>query len=111
MVEITCACGGKLRKADLPVDFYGIDFGVKRGEICNKCGAEYLDEKILQEVEADIKKRGIFGLEQKVQITKSGNSFVLRIPPEIARFVGVHYKNFVRMYPADKKRLEVEILS
>ena len=56
-----------------------------------------------------MKRKKLFGLEKQAQITKSGNSLVIRIPPEIANFAGVNYKDMVRIYPISKKRIEVEI--
>ena len=59
--------------------------------------------------EKEVKKKKLFGLEKQVQVTKSGNSLVIRIPPEIANFAGVNYKDIIRIYPVSKKRIELEI--
>ncbi|MDI6640517.1 MAG: hypothetical protein QMD78_06815 [Methanocellales archaeon] len=101
-----CKCGGELRKPHTEVEFYGIDFEVRECEVCSSCGTEYLSEDIIEE----IKNRGIFALERAVKITKSGNSLVLRLPPEIVKFLEIHHKSTVRLFPADKHRLEVEVL-
>jgi len=46
-----------------------------------------VDQNIYQdtfkEIEDTVKGRNIFGLERKVSVIKSGNSLVIRIPPEI----------------------------
>ncbi|MDI6902725.1 MAG: hypothetical protein QMC77_03230 [Methanocellales archaeon] len=105
-----CKCGGELRKSHTEVEFYGIDFGVRECEVCSSCGTEYLSEDIIEEMEEEIKNRGIFALERAVKITKSGNSLVLRLPPEIVKFLEIHHKSTVRLFPADKHRLEVEVL-
>jgi hypothetical protein len=86
MNKIKCRCGGDLIDSQRDVNFFGIDFGIRRCEICKECNAEYLDQKIMEEIENEIKKRGLFGLEKLVKVTKSGNSIVIRIPPEIAKF-------------------------
>lgn len=104
-----CACGGVLKHGYVDVEFFGIDFGQRKAEICTRCGAEYLSDETLAEVEAEVKKRKLFGLERNVSITKSGNSLVIRIPPEIAKFSGISYKDTVRMYPVEKKRIELEV--
>ncbi len=64
-----CRCGGTLKKSQTPVEFFGIDFGIKECEVCTKCGSEYLDDEVLGEVEQEVKKKGLFGMEQKVSIT------------------------------------------
>ncbi len=65
----------------------------------------------MKEIETEVKKRNIFGLERKVSVTKSGNSLVIRIPPEIAEFLGIHYKSTVQLFPVDKDKLEIKIVS
>src|SRR3989344_2903697 len=92
-----CNCGGKLKKAYTQVEFFGIDFGVRSCEVCSQCGSEYLNDETLQEIEKEVKKRGIFGLEKQARITKSGNSLVIRIPPEIVRFSDIQYNDYVRV--------------
>lgn len=106
-----CSCGGILKKSNCNVEFFGIDFGIKECEVCATCNSEYLSDEILEEVEKEVKKRKLFGLEKQAQVTKSGNSLVIRIPPEIAKFAGMHYKDQVRIYPVAKNRIEVELQS
>jgi len=105
-----CKCGGKLKKSQTQVEFFGIDFGIKECEVCTACGSEYLGDEVMEEIEQEIKKRGIFGLERRVQVTKSGNSLVIRVPPEIAKFSGIQYKDQIRMYPIEKNRIEMDII-
>lgn len=105
-----CSCGGPLRRTRVPVTFFGIDFGLREAEVCGACGAEYLDQAVMKEVEAEVKRRGLFGLERKVHVTKSGNSLVIRISPEVAKFVGIRYKSLLRLYPVERGRIEVEVL-
>lgn len=65
--------------------------------------------KKIRKIEQEVKKKKLFGLEQQAQITKSGNSLVVRIPPEIAKFSGIKYKEQVRIYPVAKNKIEVEL--
>ena len=106
-----CNCGGTLKKSYTQVEFFGIDFGVRKCEVCTKCGSEYLSDEVLYEVEQEVKKKKLFGLEKETQITKSGNSLVIRIPPEIAQYVKAHYKDRVRIYPTEKNKIAVELQS
>ena len=106
-----CNCGGTLKKSHTQVEFFGINFGIKECEVCTKCGSEYLNDETLKKIEQEVKKRKLFGLEKQAQITKSGNSLVVRIPPEITKFSGINYKDYVRIYPVAKNRIEMEIQS
>ena len=104
-----CNCGGKLKKAYTQVEFFGIDFGVRPCEVCSQCGSEYLNDETLQEIEKEVKRRKLFGLEKQARITKSGNSLVIRISPEIAKFSDIHYNDSVRMYPLAKNKLALDL--
>ena len=75
------------------------------------CSSEYLSDETLNEIEQEIKKKKLFGLEKEAQITKSGNSLVIRIPPEIAKFSGIHYKDRIRIYPTARDRISLELKS
>ncbi|MEW5759663.1 MAG: hypothetical protein AB1779_02730 [Candidatus Thermoplasmatota archaeon] len=92
------------------VEFFGIDFGLKKTEVCTKCGEEYITDEVMEEIENECRTLGLFGLERKVRITKSGNSLVIRIPPEIAKFVGLRYKSVVSMLPTGKGKLELHAI-
>jgi len=107
--EIKCGCGGTLKESHAQVEFFGIDFGVREAEVCAKCGSEYLSDEVLGEIEEEVKKKKLFGLEKQTQVTKSGNSLVIRIPPEIVEFSGMKYKERIRIYPVAKNRIEVEL--
>mgnify|MGYP001573715769 CR=1 FL=1 len=111
IIPYKCNCGGTLKKSHTQVEFFGIDFGIKKCEACTRCGSEYLNDETLDEIEKEVKKRKLFGLEKQAQITKSGNSLVVRIPPEIVKFSGIKYKEQVRIYPTSKNKIQLELQS
>ncbi len=110
VLEYPCSCGGKLKKSFCSVEFFGITFGEKACEVCTSCGSEFLDDKTMNEIEEEIKKKRIFGLEKQIKIGKSGNSLVLRLPPEIVSFTNSKPDKIVRIFPVTKSRIEVELL-
>ena len=59
-----CRCGGTLKKSYTQVEFFGIDFGLRECEVCTKCGSEYLSDNTLDEIEQEVKKKKLFGLEK-----------------------------------------------
>jgi len=111
ILSYNCRCGGRLKKSHCNVEFFGIDFGLRECEICTSCQSEYLDDKVMEEIEDEIKERKLFALERKITVTKSGNSLVIRIPPEIVEFNNLHYKTILRFIPITKKKIELEILA
>lgn len=107
--EVKCRCGGKLKRSMCEIEFFGIDFGLKPCEVCIECNSEYIDNEIMKKIENEVKKRNIFGLEKLVMVTKSGNSIVIRIPPEIAKFSKLRYKSLVRIFPVGKGKITLEV--
>lgn len=55
---IKCKCGGRLRRSLTDVEFFGIDFGMMKTNVCTRCGAEYLEQEVMEEVEKVLKRRG-----------------------------------------------------
>ena len=104
-----CRCGGRLAERVSEVEFFGIDFGLKRVEVCADCGTEYLSQETMEEVEAEVKKRGLFGLERRGKVSRSGNSLVIRIPQEIVKSMNLKRDIPIVIYPSDKDRLVVEL--
>lgn len=106
---IRCKCGGKLRKSVSEVEFFGIDFGIKPVNICTKCGSEYLSQEVMEEIEAQIKKRELFGLEKRGRVAKSGNSLVIRIPKEIVESLKIKRDLPLLIYPSERRKLVIEV--
>jgi hypothetical protein len=104
-----CRCGGKLVKAPISIEYFGIDFGIREGHVCTTCGDEFLTDEIWQEIEDRAKEAGIFGLEHKVKVRMSGNSLVVTIPPEIAKYVGIGKETLVSLVPTGKRKIEIEV--
>jgi len=102
-----CLCGGTMKESVGHIEQLGIDFGLKPIEVCTKCGEEYISNEVMIEIENKCKKLGLFGLERKVKVTKSGNSLVIRIPPDIAKFVGFNYKTILSLLPIGKGKVEL----
>ncbi len=63
-VPYKCGCGGNLKKTKVEVEFFGIDFGLRDAEVCTACGAEYLNQETLKEIEEEIKDQKIFAIEK-----------------------------------------------
>jgi len=110
VLDYPCSCGGTLKKSFCSVEFFGINFGENNCEVCTKCGSEYLDDETLGKIEEEVKKKRIFGLEKQVSVVKSGNSLVVRIPPEIVKFSKIKQKDIARIFPISKKKIEIELL-
>ncbi|MBI4147774.1 hypothetical protein HY490_00615 [Candidatus Woesearchaeota archaeon] len=56
LLPYPCRCGGKLKKSQTSVEFFGIDFGIRECEVCTKCGSEFLSDEIMEEIEQEVEK-------------------------------------------------------
>jgi len=106
---VRCKCGGKLKRGYTEVEFFGIDFGVREAEVCTRCGAEYISQDLMEEVESEVKRRGLFGLERRGHVARSGNSLVIRIPKEITESLKIRRDMPIIIYPSDSKKLIIEV--
>lgn len=109
VLEVRCKCGGRLKRSVSEVEFFGIDFGLNDADVCTKCGSEYLSQELMEHLEAEVKKRGLFGLERRGRVAKSGNSLVIRIPKEIAESLKFRRDLPVVIYPSEQKKLIIEV--
>ena len=108
---VKCKCGGKLKRSFAEVEFFGIDFGLKQANVCTDCGSEYLPQEVMEEAEKEVKRRGLFGLEKRGRVAKSGNSLVIRIPKEIAESLKIKRDQPIVIYPSEPRKLIIEVES
>lgn len=88
---------------------FGIDLGEYPAEVCDSCGESFVDQAAMGKIEARAKKLGLWGLAKKVSIAKSGNSLVVRIPAELARFLRLKGGEEALVRPDGRERIVVEL--
>lgn len=103
-------CGkGKLHRGRIREEMFGVDLGEYPAEICDSCGESFVDEAAIKKMEARAKEMGIWGLAKKVSIAKSGNSLVVRIPAELARFLKLKGGEDALVRPEGREKIVVEL--
>lgn len=103
-------CGkGKLRKGRVREEMFGIDLGEYPGEICDACGESFVDQETMKKIEARAKALGLWGLPRKVSVAKSGNSLVVRIPADLARFLKLKGGEDALVRPEGREKIVVEL--
>jgi len=63
----------------------------------------------MEEIEAEVKKKGLFELERRGHVAKSGNSLVIHIPKEIADSLKIKRDLPILIYPSEPKKLIIEV--
>src|SRR5437870_9245171 len=104
------ACGkGELHRGKVREQMFGVDLGEYPAEICDSCGESFVDQKAMRKIEARAKELGLWGLAKKVSIAKSGNSLVVRIPAELARFLKLKGGEDALVRPEGREKIVVEL--
>ena len=109
MVECPVCGKGKLRQRKVREEMFGIDLGEYPADICDSCGESFVDQDAMKKIEARAKEMGLWGLAKKVSIAKSGNSLVVRIPAELARFLRLKGGEDALVRPEGREKIVVEL--
>ncbi len=109
-MENKCAlCEGELKKKSVDYKVYGKSIGKFKALVCSSCGEQWFDESVSRKIEDAEKKAGIFGLSRESKIGYSGNSLIIRIPKELAKFMKLRKETEIIIYPEDENKLCVAI--
>lgn len=100
---------GDLVAKEVEYTVYGISLGKFPAQVCTNCNEEWFDEKTSKKMEELEKKNGLFGLSRKSKISYSGNSLIVRIPEQLAKFMHLKKEEEITIYPEGKDKLIVEI--
>ena len=76
--------------------------------VCTKCGEQFFDSETVGKIQIKSKEKGLFGLSKKVKVGKVGDSLMVRIPKEIAKFVKLQEGSEVNISP-EKDKIIIEI--
>ncbi len=100
---------GLLQQKKVQYEIYGEPIGEFTAQVCTACKEEWFDQKTSQEIEEIEKKKGLFGLSRKSKISYSGNSLIVRIPEQIAKFMNLKREKEIIIHPEGKNKIVVEI--
>ena len=88
---------------------FGVDLGEYPALVCDSCGESFVDQDAMKKIEAKAKELGLWGLAKKVSIAKSGNSLVVRIPADLARFLQLKGGEDALVRPEGRGKIVVEL--
>ena len=109
-MENKCAlCKGKLERKMVDYKIYGKSIGKFPAMVCNSCSEQWFDENTAKKIEKAEKKADLFGLSRETKVSYSGNSLIIRIPKELAKFMNIKKETLVVIYPEDKDKLCITI--
>lgn len=102
-------CNGKLKKEIVDYKVYGKSTGKFPALICDSCDEQWFDEETAKKIQEAEKNAGIFGLSVETKISYSGNSLIIRIPKELAKFMNLKKETQVILYPENKDKLCITV--
>ena len=97
-------CKGNLKKKIVDYKVYGSSIGKFPALVCDSCDEQWFDDETSRKIEEAEKKAGVFGLSVETKISYSGNSLIIRIPKELARFMNLKRETRVVIHPEDKDK-------
>ena len=102
-------CEGKLKAKIVEYKVYGKSLGRFSAKVCEECGEQWFDEKTSKKIEEAEKKANLFGLYKESKISYSGNSLIIRIPKDIAKFMKIKKESPIAIYPEDKNTIAINL--
>ena len=103
------SCSGKLEKQIIDYKIYGISIGKFPTLVCDSCGEQWVSEETSKKIKEKEKEIGIFGLSIDSKVSYSGNSLIIRIPQNIAKFMKLNEKSKMNIEPENKNKLCISI--
>jgi len=109
MIKKCILCDGKLNEKMVNYKIYGKSIGKFPALVCNSCGEQWFNEETSKKIQEKEKKLKLFGLSRETKISYSGNSLIIRIPRELAKFMNLKKETEVIIYPEDKNKISISI--
>ncbi len=96
------SCNGKLKNKIIEHKIYGVSLGKFPALVCDSCGEQWFSEETSRKIEEKEKELGLFGLSIETKVSYSGNSLIIRIPKELAKFMNIKKESKIHLAPEDK---------
>lgn len=98
---------GNYEKKKVPYIFLGELLGRFEALICNHCGETLFESAASDKIEAEVKRRGLWGLRARSKVSEVGNSLDVRIPKSLAKFLSLKKRQEIILEPIDKNKLQI----
>ena len=77
--------------------------------VCHHCGETLFESRASEAIEAEVKRRGLWGLRARSKVSEVGNALDVRIPKALAQFLSLEKGKEVILEPIDRNRLQIII--
>ncbi|HLC85249.1 MAG TPA: hypothetical protein VJH22_05645 [Candidatus Nanoarchaeia archaeon] len=100
---------GDYQKKKVPYLFLGENIGIFDALVCSRCGETLFESDASDKIEAEVRRRGLWGLRARSKIAKVGNALDVRIPKALADFLSLKQGQEIILEPLDKTRLQIVV--
>ncbi|MEK6904878.1 MAG: hypothetical protein AABX24_00600 [Nanoarchaeota archaeon] len=87
--------------------FLGETIGKFEALVCNHCGETLFESAASDNIEAEVKRRGLWGLRARSKVSEVGNALDVRIPKALAKFLSLKKGQEIILEPIDKNKLQI----
>ena len=108
-MKCTACKTGTYEKRRVPYDFLGERIGTFDALVCSKCEETLFESHSSDEIEVEVKRRGLWGLRARTKIAQAGNALDVRIPKNLVKFLSLKKGQDVVIEPIDKTRLQIVV--
>lgn len=81
--------------------------GSFKGMVCSHCGETLFEAAASEQIEEEVKRRGLWGLRARTKVSEVGNALDVRIPKALAQFLSLEKGQEVILEPIDRRRLQI----
>ncbi len=109
ITKISCTnCNmGSYQLQKVPYNFLGENIGIFTALVCNHCGETVFESSSSEQIEIEVKRRGLWGLRARTKVAEVGNALDVRIPKNLAQFLSLKKGQEIILEPLDKNRLQI----
>ncbi len=108
-LNICPECEGKIEEKIMNYVLIGVDLGKFPTLVCNKCGEQFYEDRVLDKIDEAAKKKGLWGLEHRTKLNELGNGLAIRLSKNQINFGNLKKGEEVLVYPESKNKFIVEI--
>ena len=83
--------------------------GIFDALVCHHCGETLFESAASDKIEAEVKRRGLWGLRARTKVSEVGNALDVRIPKTLAQFLSLKKGQEVILEPIDKNKLQIVV--
>lgn len=85
------ACNmGNYEPKKVPYNFLGEYIGMFDALVCKHCGETLFESNASEAIEAEVKRKNLWGLRARTKISEVGNALDVRIPKSLAEFLSLN---------------------